>query len=48
MKKLIISVKLSKVLAKITSSVHQMELKLYEHHFYKTDSQEIDKLTESA
>jgi len=25
-----------------------MELKLYEHHFYKADWEELDKLTEAA
>ncbi len=34
--------------AKITKSGHQMELKLYEHHFYKADWEEFDKLTEAA
>jgi len=34
--------------AKITRSGHQMELKLYEHHFYKADWEEFDKLTEAA
>jgi len=26
----------------------QMELKIYEHHFYKADWQEFDKLIEAA
>jgi hypothetical protein len=34
--------------AKITSTGHQMELKLYEHHFNKADWQELDKLIEAA
>jgi hypothetical protein len=34
--------------AKITTSGHQMELKIYEHHFYKADWQELDKLIEAA
>ena len=34
--------------AKITRSGHQMELKLYEHHFYKADWEEMDRLTEAA
>jgi len=34
--------------AKITRSGHQMELKLYEHHFYKADWEELDKLIEAA
>ena len=34
--------------AKITRSGHQIELKLYEHHFYKADWQELDKLIEAA
>ena len=34
--------------AKITRSGHQMELKLYEHHFNKADWQELDKLIEAA
>jgi hypothetical protein len=34
--------------AKITKSGHQMELQLYEHHFYKADWEEFDKLTEAA
>ncbi len=33
---------------KITRSGHQVELKLYEHHFYKTDWEEFDKLIEAA
>ena len=34
--------------AKITTSGHQMELKIYEHHFYKADWEELDKLIEAA
>jgi len=34
--------------AKITTSGHQIELKIYEHHFYKADWQELDKLIEAA
>jgi hypothetical protein len=34
--------------AKITRSGHQTEIKLYEHHFYKADWEEIDKLIEAA
>jgi len=34
--------------AKITRSGHQMELKLYEHHFYKADWEEMDRLIEAA
>jgi hypothetical protein len=34
--------------AKITRSGHQVELKLYEHHFYKADWEELDKLIEAA
>jgi hypothetical protein len=34
--------------AKITRSGHQIELKLYEHHFYKADWRELDKLIEAA
>ncbi|MDO8953208.1 MAG: hypothetical protein Q7U86_11320 [Draconibacterium sp.] len=34
--------------AKITKSGHQVELKLYEHHFYKADWEEFDKLIEAA
>ncbi len=34
--------------AKITRSGHQTELKLYEHHFYKADWEELDKLIEAA
>ena len=34
--------------AKITRSGHQMELKLYEHHFYKADWEELDRLVEAA
>jgi hypothetical protein len=34
--------------AKITSSGHQIELKMYEHHFYKSDWEELDRLIEAA
>jgi hypothetical protein len=34
--------------AKITRSGHQMELKLYEHHFYKADWEEMDSFIEAA
>lgn len=34
--------------AKITSSGHQMVIKMYEHHFYKADWDELDKLIEAA
>ena len=34
--------------AEITRSGHQMEIKLYVHHFYKTDREELDKLIEAA
>ena len=34
--------------AKITSSGHQIELKMYEHHFYKADWEELDRLIEAA
>ncbi len=34
--------------AKITRSGHQMELKLYERHFYKADWEELDSLVEAA
>jgi len=34
--------------AKITRSGHQIELKMYEHHFYKADWEELDKLIEAA
>lgn len=34
--------------AKITRSGHQIELKLYEHHFYKADWEELDRLIEVA
>jgi ABC-type uncharacterized transport system substrate-binding protein len=33
---------------KITRRGHQMEIKLYEHHFYKADWEELDKLIEAA
>jgi len=34
--------------ARITRSGHQIELKMYEHHFYKDAWQELDKLIEAA
>ncbi len=34
--------------AKITSSGHQIELRMYEHHFYKADWEELDRLIEAA
>ncbi len=34
--------------AKITRSGHQTKIKMYEHHFYKADWQEIDRLVEAA
>ena len=34
--------------AKITRSGHQTELKMYEHHFYKADWEELDRLIEVA
>lgn len=34
--------------ARITKSGHQMELKLYEHHFYKDDWEMLDRLIEAA
>jgi hypothetical protein len=34
--------------AKITSSGHQIEIKMYEHHFYKDDWEELDRLIEAA
>ncbi len=34
--------------AKITSSGHQIELKMCEHHFYKVDWEELDRLIEAA
>jgi len=34
--------------AKITRSGHQIELKMYEHHFYKDDWEELDRLIEAA
>ncbi len=34
--------------AKITSSWHQIELKMYEHHFYKADWEELGQLIEAA
>jgi hypothetical protein len=34
--------------AMITSSGHQIELRMYEHHFYKADWEELDRLIEAA
>jgi hypothetical protein len=34
--------------AKITRRGHQMEIKLYEHHFYKADWVELDRLIAAA
>ncbi len=34
--------------AKITISGHQIELRMYEHHFYKADWEELDKLIDAA
>ena len=34
--------------AKITSSGHQIELKMYEQHFYKVEWEELDRLIEAA
>ena len=34
--------------AKITSSGHQIEIKMYEHHFYKDDWEELDRFIEAA
>ena len=34
--------------AKITISGHQIELKMYEHHFYKDAWEELDRLIEAA
>ena len=34
--------------AKITRSGHRTELKMYEHHFYKADWEELDRLIEVA
>jgi hypothetical protein len=34
--------------AKITSSGHQIELRMYEHHFYKADWEELDQLIGAA
>jgi hypothetical protein len=34
--------------AKITRSGHQTEIKLYEHHFYKAEWEELDRLIEAA
>lgn len=36
------------VQTKITSCGHQIELKMYEHHYYKTDWKELDRLIELA
>ena len=34
--------------AKMTRSGHQTELKMYEHHFYKSEWEELDRLIEAA
>ena len=34
--------------AKITRSGHHIELKMYEHHFYKDAWEELDRLIEAA
>jgi hypothetical protein len=34
--------------AKIIKSGHRMEIKLYEHHFYKADWEELDRHIEAA
>ena len=34
--------------AKIAISGHQIELKMYEHHFYKADWEEFDRLIDAA
>jgi hypothetical protein len=34
--------------AKITCSGHQTEIKMYEHHFYKSDWEELDRLIEAT
>ncbi len=34
--------------AKITNSGHQIEIKMYEHHFYKDEWKEFDRLIETA
>ena len=34
--------------ARITRSGHRTELKMYEHHFYKADWEELDRLIEAA
>ena len=34
--------------AKITISGHQIELRMYEHHFYKADWEELDRLIDAA
>lgn len=36
------------VSAKITRSGHQTELKMYEHHFYKFEGEELDRFIETA
>ena len=35
-------------LAKITISGHQIKIKMNEHHFYKDDWEELDRLVEAA
>ena len=34
--------------ARITRSRNRIELKMYEHHFYKADWEELDRLIEAA
>ena len=34
--------------AKITRSGHHAELKMYEHHFYKADWEELDRFIKAA
>jgi hypothetical protein len=34
--------------AKITRSGYQTEIKMYEHHFYKADWEELDKLIDTV
>lgn len=34
--------------ARITNSGHQIKLKMYEHHFYKADWEELNRLVEAA
>ena len=34
--------------AKINISGHQIELKMYEYHFYKNAREELDRLIEAA